>query len=943
MHHCLRRTAFLKELGVVIPNKRSIASTIVIALVGAAAATAAGQTTLYVDDDAAAGGDGLSWVSAMTYLQDALAAAELDPTIDEIRVAAGTYYPDEGAGITPGDQTQSFYLVDGVRLMGGYAGPGTPDPDERDPDVYVTTLTGDLADNDVGGYGDVSHNENTYYVVRATGVSASSQLNGFDVQSGYATYAPGTPGSTTAIRKGAGLQIINSSAVIGQCRFVDNLAYDGGAIYVSGGVPTINDCVFLGNVAASSDEDTHGGAVRVYSGTPTIRRCYFENNSAASPWYDSLGGAVATRKATWLVDCTFVGNTAIPRYATSDYAYGGAVYSSGWISLVRCSFAQNSATGKRAYGGAVSVSSTGSVTFSQCTFDQNLATGERAYGGAVRSTGPIILSECAFTNNDAAGPDSYGGALYIEGDTTVDQSTFVGNIAQLSGGALFVYSGATQVDRSIIEDNASPTGGAISTLSVNAVTLESALVYDNRGTQSATIYAAAGALDVRNCTIVQNVAISDGIIHVNGADVTLRNTILWNSSSPELNVSSGTLVATYSNAPTPGVGNMYVNPVFVAPGLGNFHLQRTSPCIDRAENAVFAPGFYVDLDGAQRFVDVFDVPDGGTGQPPIVDMGVFEFRDDCNANCVADGTDIAAATSLDCNANGIPDECEPDRNTNGIQDECEADCNGNEIPDIDDIAAGTSQDCNGDSVPDGCDIIDGTSTDCNTNNVPDECDLAAGTSNDCNGNLVSDACDVVDGTSADCSGDGIPDECDSDCNGNGFPDSCDIESGTSFDCQPNAIPDSCDIAMGTSTDLDMNGSPDECACGPMNDCNDHDVCTVDECAVTYCVNKPFTVYGDVNNDGFASVSDALCILDDFGGNPNSSACIDPNDGLPVSYEEKDIAPCPSPGDSFNVGDGFVSVNDALAVLDVFGCSCGNADLWGCYACNLALACPQCGP
>ncbi len=31
---------------------------------------------------------------------------------------------------------------------------------------------------------------------------------------------------------------------------------------------------------------------------------------------------------------------------------------------------------------------------------------------------------------------------------------------------------------------------------------------------------------------------------------------------------------------------------------------------------------------------------------------------DCNRNSVDDGTDIAAGTSLDCNANGVPDECE---------------------------------------------------------------------------------------------------------------------------------------------------------------------------------------------------------------------------------------------------------------------------------------------
>ena len=42
--------------------------------------------------------------------------------------------------------------------------------------------------------------------------------------------------------------------------------------------------------------------------------------------------------------------------------------------------------------------------------------------------------------------------------------------------------------------------------------------------------------------------------------------------------------------------------------------------------------------------------------------------------------------SLDCNENGIPDECEPDCNGNGIPDEC-------------DLATSTSQDCNATAFP----------------------------------------------------------------------------------------------------------------------------------------------------------------------------------------------------------------------------------------------------
>ncbi len=84
---------------------------------------------------------------------------------------------------------------------------------------------------------------------------------------------------------------------------------------------------------------------------------------------------------------------------------------------------------------------------------------------------------------------------------------------------------------------------------------------------------------------------------------------------------------------------------------------------------------------------------------------------------------------LDCNHNGVPDECDinegtsSDSNGDGIPDEC-GDCNNNGVPDAEDIANGTSRDCNGNGLPDECDLAEGRSDDCNANAVPDECDVA---------------------------------------------------------------------------------------------------------------------------------------------------------------------------------------------------------------------------
>ncbi|GJM26968.1 MAG: hypothetical protein DHS20C16_33830 [Phycisphaerae bacterium] len=110
---------------------------------------------------------------------------------------------------------------------------------------------------------------------------------------------------------------------------------------------------------------------------------------------------------------------------------------------------------------------------------------------------------------------------------------------------------------------------------------------------------------------------------------------------------------------------------------------------------------------------------------------------DCNQNFILDDCDIAGSTSLDCNGNGTPDECEPD--------------------------------CNGSGIPDDCDVTNETSDDCNLNNYPDECEP------DCNGSGFPDACDVANQTGLDCNSNSYPDECEllrNDCDSNGVPDEC---------------------------------------------------------------------------------------------------------------------------------------------------------------------------
>jgi hypothetical protein len=116
---------------------------------GTAAALHA-QVVRYVDDDVPPGGDGTSWNTAFRDPQDALLVAN-STLVSEIHIAAGTYRPDRASG----DRDATFAVECGpvtssvtVWFQGGFAGRGAPNPDLRDPETFVTVLSGDLSGDD---------------------------------------------------------------------------------------------------------------------------------------------------------------------------------------------------------------------------------------------------------------------------------------------------------------------------------------------------------------------------------------------------------------------------------------------------------------------------------------------------------------------------------------------------------------------------------------------------------------------------------------------------------------------------------------------------------------------------------------------------------------------------------------------------------------------------
>lgn len=313
-------------------------------------------------------------------------------------------------------------------------------------------------------------------------------------------------------------------------------------------------------------------------------------------------------------------------------------------------------------------------------------------GGAVLS-GSSTFRNCRFIDNTAAGS---GGAWYgATGTPVFIACEFRGNISGAGGAAIETDGGSFTVVGCRFIDNAAPF--AVIYSNTGSVTVVNSLI---AGNAAGGILTNDGPVSVRNSTLTENSGqFLDEVAIRSNAPIIIENSIVWQNGIV------GNFAATYSSLPfvAPGAGNIGGDPRFVDPSNGDWRLSAASPAIDAGSTTLLpADAFDLDADGdlaeplprdvagAARRLDATAVPDTGVGPAPVVDMGAFEYINDCNGNGVVDEIDIANGTSVDADGSGVPDECE--------------DCNANGIVDAFDIDSGASADCQKDGIPDECQL-----------------------------------------------------------------------------------------------------------------------------------------------------------------------------------------------------------------------------------------------
>ena len=340
------------------------------------------------------------------------------------------------------------------------------------------------------GYGDTGYDDNGYGTIYGTGGS-------IDVSDCLFT--------TNRSRYGALTIEDMDTAGLQSCRFIENYAFYGSAMYV-GDLDniTLQSCQFDRNSCEVS-----GGSCYTFRSNISFTSCFFNENFT----YNSRGGALYVSDGrSEFTGCMFVKNS-------SEYN-GGAIYARRGSTTIAtdCTFAENSTT--NGDGGAVSMSGNDDVVLRRCTFDLNSADGS---GGSIylEDCPAVIMEGCVVSQSTAAEPG--GGIHSFDTDLVLTSTTVCGNFPDQIYG-VFDGSGSCLSSTCIDQDTSGipdPCEGAITgTFSVpgDYPTIHEAVDWAADGS---TIELAAGVHQIdRSVSLNGKELIIRGAVDVNGAPAT---------------------------------------------------------------------------------------------------------------------------------------------------------------------------------------------------------------------------------------------------------------------------------------------------------------------------------------------------------------------------------------------------------------------------------------
>lgn len=311
-------------------------------------------------------------------------------------------------------------------------------------------------------------------------------------------------------------------------------------------------------------EGANQSGIRVDNSAPVLRDCRITDNESAS---DAEGGGMTTNSVLTVTDCVIERNVGT--------RFGGGVYSSGPLTLVRTTVRNN-------------------------TINQSLSTAPVA-GGGIYSASDLTLVNSVVEGNLARSVNgnafqsatAWGGGIYSTTGTVVLRNSIVranraragaNTAAEVAlGGGLYVVDGSVSLQNSIIAEN----------------TLGTRLVWGGSAAQGGGVRQGSGTLELDNSTVVYNDF--DGLWSAASTTTMVANSILYFNVADEDRDTNpaqvvGTATVRYSDVQEgyEGEGNIDLNPVFASDSV--FSIVSGSPAIDSGdpdsafEDGCFPPG-----------------------------------------------------------------------------------------------------------------------------------------------------------------------------------------------------------------------------------------------------------------------------------------------------------------------------------------------------------------
>jgi parallel beta-helix repeat protein len=430
----------------------------------------------------------------------------------------------------------------------------------------------------------------------------------------------------------------NAGSVV-QGLTIQNAHTDFGSVYCYGASPTLTNCIIADGIANSGA----GVACSHYS-NPTLTNCIIRDNMAA---YGAGVWCFQDSNPT-LTNCTITGNKF------GDFGAGLDCHDSN-PTLTDCIIAGNSTE----YGGGAVHCYHASPTLTNCTILNNNG-GENGGGLYSRYDSNPTLTDCTITGNTC---NNRGGGIFCDDATaTLTNCTLRGNTADYGGGADCLSSSNPLLTNCTITGNTATYHGGGVCCYESSPTLTNCKIGGNAANDcGGGIHCELDSNpSLTNCTVVGNTAESGGGVACSQySSPTLTNCILWADMPREIYVDSSSPVVTYCNVQSGwmGIGNIDADPLFCDPvgpdgdpstfADNDYRLSANSPCIDAGNNGA-VPADVLDLDadgdtaepqpfdlaGRPRFVDDPVMPDTGSGAPPIVDIGAYEYM--LNGDCDLD-------------------------------------------------------------------------------------------------------------------------------------------------------------------------------------------------------------------------------------------------------------------------------------------------------------------